>query len=291
MGGRADLPCSDRPLHLLVGQGPAAVGPSYLRCRPGPAAGGAVRGQLLGLRPAQADQGRPSGRHRRRTGPGRPPHGPGGHPGASRARKRFTTRSDPTATRAPDLLKRDFTANRPDRTWVAVTYCSTWSGIVYVSFVVDVLSRRIVGWKASRTMATSLFLDALKHGRLGPTWGSMGWCVTAMPAASTPPSGCSRSSCTATLPRWPPTADRGGASTTSSWPPAGGSAGSTSSVCTASWATELRRGRSGVATRPDRQHGGMTPNRTCVRRIAAHRGPRSTTVASSTRGSLGPAPR
>jgi len=41
------------------------------------------------------------------------------------------------------------------------TYRSTWSGIVYVSFVVDVFSRRIVGWKASRTMATSLVLDAL----------------------------------------------------------------------------------------------------------------------------------
>ena len=41
------------------------------------------------------------------------------------------------------------------------TYCSTWSGIVYVSFVVDVFSRRIVGWKASRTMHTSLVLDAL----------------------------------------------------------------------------------------------------------------------------------
>jgi putative transposase len=82
--------------------------------------------------------------------------------GASRARKRFTTRSDPAALRAPDLLRRDFTASRPDRTWVAdFTYCSTWSGIVYVAFVVDVFSRRIVGWKASRTMATSLVIDAL----------------------------------------------------------------------------------------------------------------------------------
>jgi len=82
--------------------------------------------------------------------------------GASRARKRFTTRSDPAATRAPDLVKREFTAARPDKTWVAdFTYCSTWSGIVYVSFVVDVFSRRIVGWKASRTMHTSLVLDAL----------------------------------------------------------------------------------------------------------------------------------
>lgn len=82
--------------------------------------------------------------------------------GASRATKRFTTRSDPAAVRAPDLLKRNFTADRPDRTWVAdFTYCSTWSGIVYVAFVVDVFSRRIVGWKATRTMVTSLVLDAL----------------------------------------------------------------------------------------------------------------------------------
>ena len=82
--------------------------------------------------------------------------------GASRARKRFTTHADPTAVRAPDLVKRDFTATRPDQTWVAdFTYCSTWSGIVYVAFVVDVFSRRIVGWKAARTMHTTLVLDAL----------------------------------------------------------------------------------------------------------------------------------
>jgi putative transposase len=82
--------------------------------------------------------------------------------GASRARKRFTTRADPTAVRAPDLVKRDFTASRPDQTWVAdFTYCSTWSGIVYVAFVIDVFSRRIVGWKAARTMHANLVVDAL----------------------------------------------------------------------------------------------------------------------------------
>jgi putative transposase len=82
--------------------------------------------------------------------------------GASRARKRFTTRSDPAGLRAPDLVKRDFSATRPDATWVAdFTYCSTWSGIVYIAFVVDVFSRRIVGWKAARTMHTALVLDAL----------------------------------------------------------------------------------------------------------------------------------
>ncbi len=82
--------------------------------------------------------------------------------GASRARKRFTTHADPTAVRAPDLIRRDFTASRPDQTWIAdFTYCSTWSGIVYVAFVVDVFSRRIVGWKAARSMHTALVVDAL----------------------------------------------------------------------------------------------------------------------------------
>jgi putative transposase len=82
--------------------------------------------------------------------------------GASRAKKRFTTHADPAAVRAPDLVKRDFTATAPDQLWVAdFTYCSTWSGIVYVAFVVDVFSRRIVGWKAARTMHASLVVDAL----------------------------------------------------------------------------------------------------------------------------------
>jgi putative transposase len=82
--------------------------------------------------------------------------------GASRARKRFTTKADPAHVRAPDLVKRDFTATRPNEKWVAdFTYCSTWSGIIYVAFVVDVFSRRIVGWKAARTMHASLVIDAL----------------------------------------------------------------------------------------------------------------------------------
>ena len=82
--------------------------------------------------------------------------------GASRAKKRFTTHADVGAVRAPDLVKRDFTATRPDEKWLAdFTYCSTWSGIVYVAFVVDVFSRRIVGWKAARSMTAALVVDAL----------------------------------------------------------------------------------------------------------------------------------
>jgi len=82
--------------------------------------------------------------------------------GATREKKRFTTRSDPTAPRAPDLVHRDFTATAPNATWVCdFTYCSTWSGLVYVAFVVDVFSRRIVGWKAARSMTADLVVDAL----------------------------------------------------------------------------------------------------------------------------------
>jgi putative transposase len=82
--------------------------------------------------------------------------------GASRAKKRFTTKADPEAVRAPDLVNRNFTAGRPDELWVAdFTYASTWSGIVYVAFVIDVYSRRLVGWKAARSMTATLVVDAL----------------------------------------------------------------------------------------------------------------------------------
>ena len=82
--------------------------------------------------------------------------------GATRAKKRFTTKADPAAVRAPDPMRRHFTASRPDELWVAdFTYCSTWSGIVYVAFIIDVFSRRLVGWKAARSMTADLVVDAL----------------------------------------------------------------------------------------------------------------------------------
>jgi transposase InsO family protein len=65
--------------------------------------------------------------------------------GASRAKKRFTTHADARRLRAPDLVKREFVASRHDQFWVAdFTYCLTWSGVVYVAFILDVLSRRLV---------------------------------------------------------------------------------------------------------------------------------------------------
>jgi putative transposase len=82
--------------------------------------------------------------------------------GATREKKRFTTKPDCTAPRAPDHLHRDFSATAPNHKWVAdFTYASTWSGIVFVAFVTDVFSRRIVGWRASRSMSAELVVDAL----------------------------------------------------------------------------------------------------------------------------------
>jgi putative transposase len=64
----------------------------------------------------------------------------------------------------PDLVDRNFFAPAPNRLWVAdFTYVSTWIGFVYVAFVVDAFSRRIVGWRAARSMTTDLVLAALEH--------------------------------------------------------------------------------------------------------------------------------
>jgi putative transposase len=68
------------------------------------------------------------------------------------------------APHPPDLVQRTFTATRPNALWVAdFTYVATWLGMVYVAFVIDVFSRRIVGWRASARMRTDLALDALEQ--------------------------------------------------------------------------------------------------------------------------------
>ena len=83
-----------------------------------------------------------------------------------RRRKVFTTRQDPDATRAPDLVNRDFTADRPDALWVTdITYVPTRSGMAYVCFIVDAFSRRIVGWRVASHMRTDMVLDALEMAR------------------------------------------------------------------------------------------------------------------------------
>jgi putative transposase len=85
--------------------------------------------------------------------------------GAVRGRKVITTIVDRQAGRAPDRLERDFVAPAPNRTWVAdFTHVAAWAGIVYVAFVVDTFSRRIVGWSAAASKETRLVLDALEMG-------------------------------------------------------------------------------------------------------------------------------
>lgn len=84
--------------------------------------------------------------------------------GVTRGKKRYTTVSDAQQERAPDRVKRQFTATRPNQLWVAdFTYVATWSGFVYVAFVIDVFARSIVGWRVSRSMKTGLVLDALEQ--------------------------------------------------------------------------------------------------------------------------------
>src|SRR5256885_4056038 len=75
-----------------------------------------------------------------------------------------TTQSQPDIQRPADLVARDFTATRPNQLWVSdFTYVATWRGFVYVAFVIDVFSRRIVGWRASNSLRSDLALDALEQ--------------------------------------------------------------------------------------------------------------------------------
>ena len=84
--------------------------------------------------------------------------------GVVRGKKVITTNPD-TAQPCPlDKVDRQFKASAPNRLWVSdFTYVSSWQGMVYVAFVIDVFSRRIVGWKVSTSMTTSFVLHALNQ--------------------------------------------------------------------------------------------------------------------------------
>ncbi len=84
--------------------------------------------------------------------------------GARRGKVKRTTIADPAAARPADLVRRRFAPAAPDRLWVAdITYVSTWSGWVYVAFVVDAYARRILGWRTGTSMGAQLVLDAVEH--------------------------------------------------------------------------------------------------------------------------------
>jgi hypothetical protein len=77
--------------------------------------------------------------------------------------KVVTTRPDAAASRPPDLVKRDFTSQAPNRLWVVdFTYVATWEGVGFTAFVEDVYAHRLVGWRTTSTMPTELPLDALE---------------------------------------------------------------------------------------------------------------------------------
>lgn len=83
--------------------------------------------------------------------------------GAVRGKRVITTIPGGQVQRAPDLVDRDFAAAAPNRRWVAdFTHVKTWSATVYVAFVVDTFSRRIVGWSAATVKETVFVLDALE---------------------------------------------------------------------------------------------------------------------------------
>ncbi len=84
--------------------------------------------------------------------------------GVTRGKTIKTTVSDPAKPCPLDRVNRDFSAPRPNALWVAdFTYVSTWQGVVYVAFVIDVYARFIVGWKVSSSARTDFVLDALEQ--------------------------------------------------------------------------------------------------------------------------------
>jgi len=87
-----------------------------------------------------------------------------GWEGARYGKRPRTTIADEAAARPADLVDRDFAPPAPNRLWVAdFTYVPTWTGMVYVAFVVDAFARRVIGWRVASSMKTALVLDALEH--------------------------------------------------------------------------------------------------------------------------------
>jgi len=136
--------------------------------------------------------------------------------GVRRGTARRTTTPDETTARPADLVDRDFSAQRPNQLWVAdLTYVATWSGFVYVAFIIDAFSRYLVGWQASRSLPTDLALDALElaiwrrqaqlDGLVHHSDRGSHTCPSAPPSASPTPARSPRSAPAATRSRmrWP----------------------------------------------------------------------------------------
>ena len=84
--------------------------------------------------------------------------------GVVRGQKPITTNPDTSQPCPDDKVQRQFTAVMPNQLWVSdFTYVSSWQGMVYVAFVIDVFARKIVGWRVSTSMTTGFVLDALNQ--------------------------------------------------------------------------------------------------------------------------------
>jgi putative transposase len=82
--------------------------------------------------------------------------------GVTRRKKVFTTRRASNTRPAPDLVDRNFIATGPNELWVAdITYIPTWNGFLFLAVVIDVWSRRVVGWSMANHLRTDLVLNAL----------------------------------------------------------------------------------------------------------------------------------
>src|SRR5690625_4937361 len=82
--------------------------------------------------------------------------------GVCRRGKRVTTLGNPGGKIAEDLVNRDFSAREPNKLWVAdITYIPTLAGVLYLGIVLDVFSRRVIGWAMAAHMKTELVLSAL----------------------------------------------------------------------------------------------------------------------------------
>ena len=105
--------------------------------------------------------------------------------GVSRRRGTRTTRVDRSHGAAPDRVERQFQADAPDRLWVSdITYVPTWTGFVYLAIVLDVFSRKVVGWSMANHLRTELVLAALNMA-LGQR-RAQGWSTIASRVRSTP---------------------------------------------------------------------------------------------------------
>jgi putative transposase len=88
--------------------------------------------------------------------------------GCRRGRKKHTTHRDPCATPAPDLVKRNFASAAANKIWTAdITYVHTQEGFLYLAFILDVYSRKVVGWSMANHLRTELVVDALEMALSG----------------------------------------------------------------------------------------------------------------------------